>query len=279
MSENFLQKIWRTSPSAAFRAVRQRFGYSHGPRRVPPSWVRVQAGALAGRELLLAAELGGSWREMLEGTYDRDLFARLTAAVPLAGATVWDIGAHFGYHTLGFAALVGSAGKVVAFEPNPFNRERLKLNLERNRDLAKIIEVIPKAVSEQDGEADFVFSADIDSGDSSCSHLGAALPPRPADAYAEFRRETVPTVRIDTLMTQRPGQFPTVIKIDVEGAEWLVLQGGREFFSRHKPAILMEVHDIRLMLHVGSFLRDHGYKILGVDEAHATPSRCFIVAK
>ena len=279
MSETLFQKIWRTSPATVVQAVRQRFASRHGPRRVPPSWVRIQAGALAGREFLLAAELGGSWREMLEGTYDRDLFTRLTAAVPLAGATIWDIGAHFGYHTLGFAALVGSAGKVVAFEPNPCNRERLALNLERNRDLAKIITVIPQAVAAEDGTAEFVFSADIDSGDSSCSHLGAALPPRPADAYAHFRRETVPTVRIDTLLTQRPGEIPQVLKIDVEGAEWLVLQGGREFFSRHKPAILMEVHDIRLMLHVGSFLRDHGYQILGVDEAHATPSRCFIVAK
>jgi FkbM family methyltransferase len=235
MNDSLLEKIWRTSPDSLLRSVRRRFGVESARAPVRPTWVRVNAGPLAGRELLLATELGGAWAEMRDGTYDRELFDRLVVAVPLAGATVWDIGAHFGYHTLSFAALAGAAGRVVAFEPNPFNRERLALNLERNSDLASRVVVLPKAVSNADGEAEFVFSADIDSGDSSCSHLGAALPPRPAEAYAEFRRERVPTVRIDTLLTQRAGEIPRVLKIDVEGAEWLVLEGGREFFFASPP--------------------------------------------
>jgi Methyltransferase FkbM domain len=47
---------------------------------------------------------------------------------------------------------------------------------------------------------------------------------------------------------------PLVVKIDVEGGEQLVLQGAREFLSRHKPMILLEVHNIQLMFYVQSML-------------------------
>ena len=50
-----------------------------------------------------------------------------------SGDVVLDIGAHIGYYTLQFANLVGSTGKVYAFEPEPKNFELLKKNVQINK--------------------------------------------------------------------------------------------------------------------------------------------------
>jgi hypothetical protein len=75
---------------------------------------------------------------------------------------------------------------VLAFEPNPFNRERLARNLELNPMLARRIEVLPIAVAARDGETDFVLSPDIKSGMTSGSFLEFAKPPRESGEYANF---------------------------------------------------------------------------------------------
>ena len=63
---------------------------------------------------------------------------------------VVDLGAHIGYYTLMMAKLVGQNGKVFAFEPEPRNLKLLYKNIEVNS--YKNIEVVPKAVSDIDGE-------------------------------------------------------------------------------------------------------------------------------
>jgi tRNA G37 N-methylase Trm5 len=51
----------------------------------------------------------------------------------LAGRTCWDLGAHFGFYSLVFAKLLGPAGQVVAFEPDPVSFRRLQLHARLNR--------------------------------------------------------------------------------------------------------------------------------------------------
>jgi FkbM family methyltransferase len=276
MSRSIVQRLWQMSPRDLAGALRRRL--SPPPAAPAPKWTRIAAGPLAGREMLLAPELGGSWREIAEGRFDEDMFAALGRHDSLEGAVVCDIGGHMGYHSMAFAALVGGSGRVLTFEPNPANRERLRANLDRNSELASRIEVVPCALSNVDGETEFVFSADLESGDSSCSFVDGALPPRGAESYSAFQRQRVPTRRLDTSLAERGWLLPKLMKIDVEGAEWLVLQGATELLRRAKPALLMEVHDIRLLFHIERFLLERGYQLEQLDDAHATASRCFLAA-
>ncbi|MHB8520751.1 MAG: FkbM family methyltransferase [Limisphaerales bacterium] len=278
MKQSLAQNFWNASPKRIVEAVRRRLSFSGDPGAQQPRWLKIQAGPLVEAEMLLAPTVSGSWREMAEGTFDAFLFEALTKHGPITGATVWDIGAHFGYHTLCFARLVGEGGRVVAFEPNPFNAQRLHQHLARNRDLAKRIEVVPSAVSASDGETTFVFSSDVESGDSSCSFIREAVPPQGPEAFARFREQSVRTICVDTFFHSQGGAVPRVIKIDVEGAELLVLRGGSKFFAEHKPVLLMEIHHIRLMFHVQKLLCGFGYNLAILNEGEATPSRCFIVA-
>lgn len=260
-------------------AVRRRL-LQPGDHAAPTSrWLKIEAGPLQGVELLLPPAASGGWREMAEGTFDAFLFEALAKQGPIAGATVWDIGAHFGYHSLCFARLVGESGRVVAFEPNPVNAQRLRQHLARNRNLAERIELVPSAVSASDGETTFTFSSDLESGDSSCSFIRDAVPPQGPEAFARFREQSVRTMCIDTFFRSQAGAVPRVIKIDVEGAELLVLRGGSKFFAEHKPLLLMEIHHIRLMFHVHALLLALGYKPALLNEESASPSRCFLMAR
>jgi hypothetical protein len=58
-----------------------------------------------------------------------------------------------------------------------------------------------------------------------------------------------------------------------------VLEGAAELLRRHKPLLLMEVHHIRLMFHLRPLLESCGYRLTLADEAHAEPSRCFLIAE
>ena len=218
-------------------------------------------------------------KEMMEGCYDSFIYDVLGGLMPIRGATVWDVGAHIGYHSLAFAALVGPSGRVVAFEPNPHNVDRLRQHLERNTDLEERIVLMTCALGNVEGEEDFVFSPEIDNGRSSGSHLGQAFVPEEPEVYQSFGRKRVPVATADTLLRDRRVPAPSIIKIDVEGAESLVLVGAQNLLGSLKPVLLIEVHHITAMHDVLNILLRQGYHTSIVNDAPNSSSRCFIVAQ
>jgi len=200
-------------------AVRRRLRRLHEEEE----WKRIVGGPAAGAELLLPVPLQGSRREMVDGVFDNFLYEAVARHRKLPGSLCWDIGAHFGYHSLAFAA---QGAEVVAFEPGSANVARLRQHLERNPELARRIRVMPVAVADRDGEMTFVESGDM-KGASTGSHLAEAMPPLEASIYANFERHTVSTVSLDTVVEKQGEPPPDIIKIDVEGAEHLVLEGAR----------------------------------------------------
>ena len=170
--------------------------------------------------------------------------------------------------------------EVLAFEPNQANVERFELNVKRNAKLAPRIRHLVVAVSDTDGQMTFRQSGDL-RGASMGGHLDRALPPLDPQAYeqARFKDVVVPTVRIDTLIESRGERPPDILKIDVEGAEELVLKGAMNLLKQRHPVLLIEVHHICLMFGIQKLLLDAGYTTRLLDQAHATPSRCFIMAE
>ena len=216
---------------------------------------------------------------MIEGRYDRFIFDYLSS-LNLQGKTVFEIGAHIGFHAMHFAALVGEKGFVFAFEPNRFNRERMDIILEKNSDLAKRIRIFNVALSDKSGHQDFYFSKDVDGGESSGSFIANAHTyyPKTRQFLDLFEKIAVETVALDDIASSiGAGIVPHVMKIDVEGAEGSVLQGGVELLKKHRPLILIEVHSIYNMLKTYDILKSVHYN---VDLLKEEPDgRCFIVGK
>jgi FkbM family methyltransferase len=266
---SIFQRLWHASPASVCAALRRRFqGRS-------PEWHTVRAGPAAGVHLLFDGPLEGAWLEMIEGRFDAALHEALREGPTLKDAVVWDVGAHFGYHSLAFASM---GANVAAFEPHGTNAARLQANLERNSSLSWRVRVLPLALSDCDGEVEFLSGADL-RGPSSGSHLvGIAAPARPED-YAGFDRVRVKCARADTLVASGAEPAPAVIKIDVEGAEWLVLQGARQLLAERRPLLLLEVHHIRLACDIVPFLQSLGYRTQVLEDPGTSLSRCFLAAR
>lgn len=205
----------------------------------------IAAGRLRGRWWLPASR--GKVLRILNGTYEREQ-TRLFERHLRPGATVLDVGAHVGYYTLLSSVLVGDAGRVHSFEPNPANAEFLRRHVRINR--LSNVRVEQAAVSAVAGTARFDFGTGSGTG-------------RLADAGALEVR----TVRLDDYCAEH-GLAPSAMKIDVEGAEMHVLAGGLATLARHRPVLFLSTHGPEA--HAGSMglLRGLGYAlspILGSD--------------
>jgi FkbM family methyltransferase len=264
-------------PPAYHRILDKR---SQTRRERSPKWVVIRGGPLKGRQMLLKTHSIEFWqKEMAEGSYDSFIYNELCKLCNMQGQVVWDVGAHIGYHTLAMACLVGPSGHVIAFEPNISNLERLRANLDGNPDLTQRVIIKDFALSQNDEEMHFMQSSDVDGGKSSGSHLTDALPPLVKSVYKAFTETSVRCVKADTLFKNKSAPVPNVMKIDVEGAEHLVLNGAKKMLSGCRPFLFIEIHNVKAMLYVLELLFSLGYSAEILDAEHTSPSRCFILAK
>jgi len=143
---------------------------------------------------------------------------------------VYDIGANTGLYSL-FAARKCPQGTVVAFEPYPPNIRVLERDITRNS--LDNVKVIKSALSDSVGEIEFSWPIDDDIGYGSSS-IGTD------DTEGET---TVPTTTGNILVADGEIPPPNVVKIDVEGAEPLVIDGLDEVLTEPScRAVYCEVH-------------------------------------
>jgi FkbM family methyltransferase len=126
------------------------------------------------------------------------------------GDVMLDIGANIGWFSVIGSRLVGNGGRVLAFEPDPFNLGLLRRNLKLNG--CANVEVFPVAVSNKAGLSTLYRSAD-NQGD----HQMAVIADRQD-------RIGVRTNTIDRMMARRRDRIGFV-KIDTQGSETAILAG------------------------------------------------------
>jgi FkbM family methyltransferase len=261
-------------PPLAYKVAK---GLIRGKKTFQPRWNTLQYPPLKGLQLFF--DPSGSWQSrMIEGSYDTFMFDRLKS-LQVTGKTIYDIGAHIGYHSFYFARLVGPTGNVHTFEPHPKNVERIKAILENNPDIKKIIHVHEVAISDQVGTVDFTMHADIEGGRSSGNFIDKADTFWKKDVYEEkgFIHAQVPTVSIDEFVTRHGIQnLPDIIKLDIEGAEYLALQGAKHTLLTKKPRLFIEIHSMHNMFLVCTLLSSLSYhmRIAHID----TNGVCYIEA-
>jgi FkbM family methyltransferase len=165
----------------------------------------------------------------------------------------YDGGAHIGYYSLLASRLVGEAGRVVAFEPDPANVDVLRGNLSRNG--MSNVEVIPAALWSHCGIVSFQRSA---SGwPEVSSRRGAVVIPNGKGPDPALIR--VEALTLDAFAADHGP--PTFIKIDVEGAEVEVLRAAQKLISQVRPVLLLEVHNPAAATILKDRLTQNGYEI------------------
>jgi FkbM family methyltransferase len=153
-----------------------------------------------------------------QGVWEADVM-KLLARTLQPGDTFVDVGAHVGFHSVLAGQLVGRAGKVFAVEPAPWALELLRANVWRH---GLDVKVLPIAASDAAGTVRLALEEAHRSG----AHLTEAR--EALEVQAAPLDELLPDVAVD------------VLKVDVEGAEPLVLRGARALIER-SPRLLAVV--------------------------------------
>lgn len=149
------------------------------------------------------------------------------------GWEVLDIGASFGLYTLALSASVGPTGRVTSFEPSPgcvqLLRESLKLNGVTN------VTVVDLALSDTVGTARLVAPG--------TPELGVLQADAAGDAGASAAADSVLVTTLDAFKEHGAVDYRNVrfVKMDVEGCETKVLNGGASLFDDASPVVLFEV--------------------------------------
>lgn len=149
------------------------------------------------------------------------------------GMTVLDVGAHVGQYTLLASGLVGPAGRVIAFEPHPVLGPVLRRNVARAG--CQNVTVLPVALGRAPGLGTLVLNPPDNFGGSSL---------QPDEASAHYARATVEVTTLDGALDRLGGPPVDLVKIDVEGAELDVLDGGRRTLAAN-PGIVLIVEFLR----------------------------------
>ena len=203
--------------------------------------IPILSGPNRGFRWMVGAGIHGCWL----GTYEREKLRQLAHFVR-PGATIFDVGAHAGYYTLTFARLVGPAGRVFAFEPNPVNLANLRRHLLVN-GITNVV-VIEGAVSDQAGVTKFAQTSDAYQGKMAADGI------------------EVRSIRLDDY------GVPDILKMDIERAEGLALAGASHILAGQKSHLFISLHGItdRQCLEE---LNRHGYEVrfLSSSEIHAWP--------
>jgi FkbM family methyltransferase len=205
-------------------------------------------------------------------SFEADVLQRFLELIR-PGSVILDIGANVGLFSLVGAEAAGTNGKILAFEPQPFTHATLLRNLSLNG--AGNVRTFPIALSDQPGRITLSVPKEVRATYSYGDSYLSIDPSAHDDPMAQIECK-----RLDDVLAEQGIDRVDLIKIDVEGAEYLCLKGATMLLdSQHKPVILMEcdetlcrrfghsVFDPLLLLH------NHGYACeqIGVHQWMAQP--------
>ncbi|GIW67111.1 MAG: hypothetical protein KatS3mg095_1009 [Candidatus Parcubacteria bacterium] len=165
----------------------------------------------------------------------------------IKGKIFLDVGAHIGKYSILFSDFYD---KIYAFEPEPSNFEILKLNIELN-NLQNKITPLNLAVSDKNGEIEFFIS-------------------KYSVTHSIVKNETgksikVKSISLDNFFKEYKIKVEDVIliKIDVEGAEDLVLKGMMDSFNKFKGRLIIEIweNNIDSKKFIENFLKERSFNL------------------
>ena len=220
-AQRFLRRPLREKYAVAAQHLRRRFPGVPVPLRLP----------------------FGAWLLVGDSTVDHGLLCgsfetaevRFVERFLRSGMTVLDVGAHHGLYTLLASKRVGHSGRVIAFEPSPRERQRLRLHVRLN--FCSNVRIEPFALGSVRSKEDLFL---VEGAEDGCNSL------RPPALNAETRAVRVDVFPLDEYLAERNIGPVDFVKLDVEGGERDVIGGAIQLLSKPpRPVLLVEVQDIR----------------------------------
>ena len=197
------------------------------------------------------------WTILSTGTYE-DEIGKLIRISLNPGETALDIGANIGLQSLRMSQAVSPAGKVYAFEPLDYLRNKFKKNIDLNK--ATNVTLLPFALSDTAGETEFkVDPTGLNQGTFSLLNSDGTHTQNVSIKIADELPEIAALKNL------------ALVKIDVEGFEYQVLKGLKQTLTKHRPRLIFE-YDENYWVRTGqsitdcfAFLQALGYNIYQVN--------------
>lgn len=177
----------------------------------------------------------------LKSNWNRDKYVFLKLL--RKGDTVLDVGGNIGDYCTTFAKAVGPRGHVHTFEPVPSTFETLKATI-ADEGLGNVT-LNQKAVSNESGQIEIHMPGDDHARPSIKKHARQSW-----DKEEEVHSFPCEATTLDKYVQEQGISSVDFLKIDVEGAEHLVLQGAEGLLKTREPLIFFEMWD--------SYMQDFG---------------------
>jgi len=180
--------------------------------------------------ILIPHDKGISTELLLYGTHE-PLSTKALKNELKEGMTCLDIGANIGYYATIESKIVGKSGRVIAIEPSPITFSYLK----RNMELQKIsnYEVHNFAMGDMEGEVNFL--SHHKSNLSMVFQKGQSIPPG-------CELTTVHAITVDKFVEEKKLKNLDLIRMDVEGYEFEILNSAKKTITKYEPMIQLELH-------------------------------------
>ena len=145
--------------------------------------------------------------------------------------TIIDVGANIGYYAVELSATLSPSATIHAFEPVPASFKQLENNVVLN-SLSNFVFCNQLAISVSDGTMLLYIPRISGSSASSAKNL------HPEEAVEKIQ---VPMTKLDNYIHSQNLKSFDLLKIDVEGAELMVIEGGIDSVKKYKPVIFAEL--------------------------------------
>lgn len=153
------------------------------------------------------------------------------------GDVFFDIGAHYGLWSLYSSMLVGNEGKVLGFEPSDAY-QYLEINFKKYKNCTSV----NQGISDEDNSMTFYSQG--------CSTSGSLIKEitdinKNFSPDIEITEKSIVVNKIDSYC-KKNAIFPDLIKIDVEGHEYKVIEGASQILNYKSPKLIIEIHPPQL---------------------------------
>ena len=179
-----------------------------------------------GRELLIDTANGSYKYLYFIGEYEPAI-SNILKKIVKPGNTCLDIGANIGWYTTLFQKLVGNEGEVHAFEPVQPIFERLKRNVRLNEP-PKNVRLNNLALGDIETTVDLHVFSELPDGHASISTFD----------HKDYEVFPSRMTTLDSYLSENNIANVDLVKIDIEGAELMMLKGASKLFSQNQPPIL-----------------------------------------
>ncbi len=207
--------------------------------------LKIRSGPLEGRKWKASSGI-----RFIKGTYEPKNVEAIQNTVR-EDDIAYDVGAHVGYFSVLMGDIVGSGGRVIAFEPRGLNLGYLQRHVSVNN--CDNIKIVSKAVGDHSGHAK--LETRTGSGTGYISDTGD---------------EDVEITSIDELVESGALPPPTFLKIDVEGGEMAVLRGARKVIETQRPRMILATHGDAIDAECRALLREWNYEMQDINHESGT---------